>query len=200
MNPFTHGQKRHFRCLLKVLALSPLFLASPVHSESTDPLPLKGSFSLKDEQGTTRKLEDYRGSYLLVYFGYTYCPDVCPTNLGIIAQVLNTLPTGVGDHLTPLFVSVDPERDTPAQLGDYTDAFHPRLIGLTGTAEEVRQAANTFGVYYARVENPADRGHYLVDHSSSTYFIDDQGRLRDIFEHAMAPEDMRRRIVKEIQP
>ncbi|MBF0421914.1 MAG: SCO family protein [Magnetococcales bacterium] len=186
------------------ISLLPLLLITfiaTLHAETPNPLSLTGGFSLMDDQGKSKHLEDYRGSFLLVFFGYTYCPDICPTNLGIMAQALNKLPPTVSQRLIPLFISVDPERDTIKQLREYIQTFHPRLTGLTGTSAQLRQAANSFGVYFARVEtNPPNPKHYLIDHSAGTYFIDDQGRLLEIFEHQMPPETMAQRILQRMQP
>ncbi len=171
------------------------------HSGGRKPMPLKGSFALVDENGLQVTLEDYRGSFSLIFFGYTYCPDVCPTNLGIMARALNMMPEKTALKIRPLFISVDPQRDTPEHLRAFTDAFHPRLVGLTGTAEAVGRAARTFGVYYARVEtDPENADGYLVDHSANTFFLDPQGRLLEIFDHALPPEKVVRGILKHMQP
>ncbi|HAT48744.1 MAG: SCO family protein [Nitrospirae bacterium] len=201
-----HSRHRHqpWSLLSVLLALVLMFDSRPSQAGSMEPMPLKGSFSLIDEQGARKRLEDYRSTFLLVYFGYTYCPDVCPTNLEIIARVLKLLSAEDAARVTPLFVTVDPERDTPAQLKDFTAAFDPRLVGLTGTEEEIRQAAKTFAVYYAKApvdpKKTNDPKAYLVDHSSSTYLLDDAGRMVALFSHATAPEVMAKEIKKQLHP
>ena len=99
--------------------------------------PVGGPFALIDHTGTSRTERDFRGKLMLVYFGFTYCPDICPTDLQNIGLALDRL-GAVGDKVQPLFITVDPERDTPAHLADYVPMFHPRLIGLTGDAEAIR--------------------------------------------------------------
>ncbi|MBF0132569.1 MAG: SCO family protein [Magnetococcales bacterium] len=201
-----HSCHRHqpWSLLPTLLALMLVFYAIPTQAGSMEPMPLKGDFSLVDGQGARKRLEDYRGTLVLVYFGYTYCPDVCPTNLAIIAQVLKRLSAEDAARVTPLFITVDPERDTPAQLKDFTAAFDPRLVGLTGTEEEIRQAAKTFAVYYAKApmdpKKANDSKNYLVDHSSSTYLLDDAGRMVALFSHATAPEVMAAAIKKQLHP
>ncbi|MBF0444120.1 MAG: SCO family protein [Magnetococcales bacterium] len=158
---------------------------------SKHPMPIKGGFSLVDETGKNVTLKGYRGQYLLIYFGYTYCPDICPTSLGIISQALDGLTKKSLDKLLPLFISIDPERDTVEYIKEYTDMFHPRLVGLTGTVAQASRAAKTFGVYFAKAEiNPEDSTDYSVDHSSNTFFIDPKGRIIEIFGHAPQVENV----------
>ncbi|MBF0621241.1 MAG: SCO family protein [Magnetococcales bacterium] len=171
--------------------------AVPMHAASLEPMPLKGDFSLVDETGRKVSLADYRGSMLLVYFGYTYCPDVCPTNLGIIAQALDMLPKAVTDNIQPLLITVDPGRDLLVHLKEYTKAFHSSMMGLSGSEQAIAQAAKLFGVYYAKVEtDPEEPDSYLMDHSASTYFLNEQGEIVDIFDHALPAEQMVERILK----
>ena len=171
-----------------------------LHAESSEPMVLKGSFSLLDENGDRKTLADYRGSYPLIFFGYTYCPDVCPTNLGIMSEALEMLPAAIVAKLQPLFISVDPERDSLEHLKDFTEVFHPALVGLTGTLEEVAAAARTFGVYYAKAEeDPEDPEVYMVDHSANTFLLDEQGRLLAIFDHATPPKQVVKGILQHLQ-
>ena len=112
--------------------------------------PVGGPFELIDHAGRTRTERDFRGQLMLVYFGFTYCPDICPTDLQAIGLALDKLGKD-GDSVQPLFITVDPERDTPEHLAEYVPMFHPRLIGLTGGAEAIRKAADAYKVYYAKV-------------------------------------------------
>ena len=134
-------------------------------------------FLLIGPQGQAITQEDFRGRFQLISFGYTYCPDVCPTTLVDMAAVLKQLGEAAA-RLQPIFVSVDPERDTPAVLKTYTEFFDPRILGLTGTPELVSRAAQNFKVRYARVY-PADgdRSHYSVDHSAGMFLLGPQGEL-----------------------
>ena len=137
-----------------------------------------GPFTLTDTQGKRRSLEDFRGRIVLLYFGYTYCPDVCPTDLMQIAEVLARLGPKA-DQVQPLFVTFDPERDTPKHLQSYLEDFDRRLIGLTGTADELARVAKSWRVHYAKV--PMADGNYLIDHSAYTFLIDQQGRYGGVF-------------------
>ena len=117
--------------------------------------PVGGPFELIDHTGKPRTERDFRGKLMLVYFGFTYCPDICPTDLQAIGQTLDKL-GAEADSVQPLFITVDPERDTAQHLAEYVPMFHPRLIGLTGSAEAIRKAADAYKVYYAKVDPRKD--------------------------------------------
>ncbi|WP_137177361.1 SCO family protein [Roseomonas sp. AR75] len=151
-------------------------------------MALGGPFRLVDQSGKAVTEADFAGKFLLVYFGYTYCPDVCPTELGVMAHAMDALGEDAA-RVTPVFVSVDPERDTPEALADYVSRFHPRMIGLTGTPEQVAAAARAYRVYYAKVQRP-EMTQYLMDHSSFTYLVGPDGRVRALFRPETAPEAM----------
>jgi protein SCO1/2 len=148
--------------------------------------PKGGSFTLQGAAGPV-SLDDYRGKVVLLYFGYTWCPDICPTNLSIFSQVLNELESQELARVQPIFVSVDPRRDTHARLKEYTEYFHPRLIGITGSDTEVAQAAALYGVAYRAVD-PDTQENYAVDHSADTYVINPQGKLVDTLPHGTSAE------------
>lgn len=140
-------------------------------------VPIGGPFTMTDQTGKTVTDADYRGKYLLVYFGYTYCPDVCPTELGVMTQALDLLGRQ-SVNVQPVFVSVDPERDTVAHLKDYVALFHPTLVGLTGTADQVRDMARAYRVYYAKApQKDAKPDEYLMDHSSFIYLMGPNGNF-----------------------
>lgn len=145
-----------------------------------------GDFTLQSADGPVA-LHDYRGKAVLVYFGYTYCPDVCPTELASLAAGLRLLSPQEAERVAVLFVSVDPERDTPAHLKEYAAFFHPAMRGVTGTPAEVAAVAARYGVFYAR-QQADTAGGYVVDHSSETYVIDGEGRLAGRIPHAAPPE------------
>lgn len=151
-------------------------------------LTLGGPFTLTDHTGREVTERDFAGRFLLVYFGFTYCPDVCPTELGTMAAAIDAM-GAAGERVTPVLVTIDPERDTPAQLADYVSRFHPRMLGLTGTPQQVAQVARAYRVYYARAR-PRDAGDYLMDHSSFTYLVGPDGRVRQLFRPEMPPEAM----------
>ena len=150
-----------------------------------------GPFALIDHTGRPVTDQDYRGRHLLVFFGYTYCPDVCPTTLQEITTALDLLGTEASD-VAPLFISVDPERDTPQALRAYVGAFDPRITGLTGSVEQVRDVAKSYRVYFAKAE--AGEGPYLMDHSSIVYLMGRDGGYLTHFTHATSPETMASRI------
>ena len=138
-----------------------------------------GPFSLIDHAGRRRTDADFHGRLVLLYFGYTYCPDICPTDLAQIALAIDRLGSA-GDEVQPLFISVDPERDTPGVLAPYVAMFHPRLIGLTGTPEEIRAVADAYLAYYARYTPPGG-GPYLIDHTGFTYLLGRDGGYLGFF-------------------
>jgi protein SCO1/2 len=151
-------------------------------------ISLGGPFRLTDHTGRAVTEADFRRGFSLVYFGFTYCPDVCPTELGTIASALDLLGEAAR-RVTPIFITIDPARDTPAQLADYVSRFHPALIGLTGSEAEIAEIARRFRVFYARV-HPPDATEYLMDHSSFTYLVGPDFRARAIFRPNTDPEVM----------
>jgi cytochrome oxidase Cu insertion factor (SCO1/SenC/PrrC family) len=153
-----------------------------------------GPFQLVDHTGKKRTDADFRGKLLLVYFGYTYCPDICPADLLQISLALDRLGKG-GDDVQPLFISVDPERDTTAVLAQYVSSFHPRLIGLTGTPGQIRAVANSYKAYYAKY-TPPDGGVYLIDHTGFTYLMDRAGQYLGFFPPGTSAD----RMVEIIRP
>jgi protein SCO1 len=134
--------------------------------------PVGGPFTLTDQTGKQRSDTDFRGKLMIVYFGYTYCPDVCPTDLMAITQALDTLgPAAEG--VQPLFITIDPERDSKV-LADYIAAFYHSLIGLTGTADEIRKVANSYKAFYAKVQDERS-GDYSIDHTGVIYLMGRNG-------------------------
>lgn len=141
--------------------------------------PIGGPFALIDHTGTPRTDADFRGKLLLIYFGFTYCSDACPIDLQSIATALDRLGPSA-EAVQPLFITVDPEKDTPEQLKSYVAQFHPRLIGLTGTVQAIRNVERAYRVYAAKTA-PADRDDPNVDHSSFVYVVDGAGRYVGYF-------------------
>jgi len=150
---------------------------------------LGGPFQMQNQDGRTVTQADFNGQLVVGYFGFTYCPDVCPTELGSIASALDMLTPEQVARVTPMLVTVDPERDTPAQLKSYVSNFHPRMVGLTGTPEQVADMAKRFRVYYAKVTRP-EMSEYLMDHSSFIYIIGEGGRVRALLRPQSSPEDI----------
>ncbi|WP_341645860.1 SCO family protein [Thauera sp. SDU_THAU2] len=142
---------------------------------------------LTDHHGRERMLSDFKGKVVTIFFGYTQCPDVCPTALSDMSMVMQQLGAD-GDKVQVLFVTVDPERDTPALLAEYVPVFDPRFLGLYGTPEQIAEVAKDFRVFY-RKSGDLD-GHYTVDHSAGTYVFDPQGRLRLYMKHGAEPAEV----------
>lgn len=155
-----------------------------------------GDFTLVDQNGITRTQADFADKYTLIYFGFTYCPDVCPFSLQVLADALSRLPEDQRAVFQPLLISVDPERDTPQVLAQYVDspAFPANLTGLTGSPEQIRAAAEAYRVYYARVEDPDSAAGYTMDHASLIYLMDGEGEFVDVFPHHATPEDIAARL------
>jgi protein SCO1/2 len=133
-----------------------------------------GPFSLEDGNGKPVTDRDFRGQYLLVYFGYTFCPDVCPTTLSAVADAMDKL-GAAGGRVRPLFITVDPARDTPAVVKQFAAAFGPNITGLTGTPEEIARVAKEYHVYYAEHRTGPGPNDYSMDHSSILYLMDPKG-------------------------
>ncbi len=146
-----------------------------------------GPFTLENAQGQAVTDRNFRGKYMLVYFGYTYCPDVCPTTLQSIANAMDAMGPKAA-QVVPIFITVDPWRDTPAVVGRYAAAFSPRLVGLTGTPEEIAKVEREYHVYAAKHET-GNGGEYSMDHSSVIYLMDRDGRFVAPVEEG-APQQM----------
>jgi protein SCO1/2 len=138
-----------------------------------------GPFELIDQTGKRRTDAEFRGKLMIVYFGYTRCPDICPADLMQISLTIDKLGPA-GKDVQPLFISVDPERDTASILADYVSAFNPRLIGLTGTPEQIRAVVDSYKAYYAKYV-PPDGGAYLIDHAGFIYLIGRSGEYLGFF-------------------
>jgi cytochrome oxidase Cu insertion factor (SCO1/SenC/PrrC family) len=156
--------------------------------------PIGGPFDLLDHGGQRRTDADFRGKFVLLYFGYTHCPDVCPTELQSLSLALDLLGPA-GDSVQPLFITIDPERDTPSHLADYVTAFHPRLVALTGPGPAVRKVALAYKVYFAR-NSAAHRGDYALDHTGFIYLVGKDGRYLGFLPPGSSPEQ----IVEVVRP
>lgn len=152
--------------------------------------PIGGAFELHDQHGRAVTQQSFEGRWLLVFFGFTRCADICPTTLMQIAKVLD----GLGERsaaIQPLFISLDPERDTPEVLAAYTHFFDPRIVGLTGSPEQVRQVADAYGVYFRKVPMGDT---YMLDHTGAVYLMSPNGELASLISLQMAPADAVREI------
>ena len=147
-----------------------------------------GPFELIDHTGTTFTDRDLAGDYALIYFGYTYCPDVCPTELGQIAAAIDELGAD-GARVRPVMITIDPERDTPEVLAEYVPLFHERFVALTGAKAEILGVAQAYRVLFRKFEDPTYTD-YLMDHSSFVYLLAPDGKVVGMFRYGTAPEEM----------
>jgi protein SCO1/2 len=155
--------------------------------EGLKPAAIGGEFSLIDQDGHRRHAADFRGRFMLVYFGYSYCPDVCPTTLTMMADALDKLGP-LSDRIVPVFITIDPARDTPKVLKDYLKSFGPRFVGLTGDAKAVAAAAKAYRVYYKK--QPLKGGGYAMDHSSLIYLMGPDGRFLTDYDESLGADGM----------
>lgn len=158
-----------------------------------------GPFTLTGPDGKRISDTDFRGKYMLVYFGYTFCPDICPASLQAMSEALDLL-GAQADKVQPIFITVDPSRDTPEQMADYVNGFDPRFIGLSGSPRDTAKAAKAYRVYYARVESadPSDE-YYLIDHSAYIYLMGPDGAFIRVFSYGTSPQDMAKDIAKVLK-
>lgn len=147
-----------------------------------------GAFRLTDHTGQTVTDEDFRGRFMLISFGYGFCPDICPTALQTMSVAIDLLGPD-GEQVQPIFITIDPERDTVDFMADYVASFHPRLVGLTGTKAETDKTADLFRVYHAKVEGGAP-DEYLMDHSAFIYLMGPDGAFLEIYRHAATPDEL----------
>ena len=176
----------------------------PNYQQSTQTggnVPIGGPFTLVGEGDKVVTDRDFRGAYMVVYFGYTYCPDVCPSSLSAVGGALDLLGKQA-KRFKPVFISVDPERDSPEHLAEYVKHFHPSMVGLTGTKAQVDAVAKEYRVYYAKVVekdkdgNPKPDDDYLMDHSSITYVMAPDGKFMTHFGHGTSAEDMAKKLAE----
>lgn len=146
-----------------------------------------GSFALTNHLDQPVTDQDFMGKYMIVYFGYTYCPDVCPMDIQIMADSLRFLSPEQLEQISPVFVTIDPERDTVDVMAEYVNYFHKDLVGLTGTREQIEVIKKAFRVYAAKADDSRD---YLLNHTAYTYFMDKDGSLLQHFNHGVEPEQM----------
>jgi protein SCO1/2 len=174
-----------------LIAVVPRFLET-----APDGPAIGGHFSLIDQNGRTVSDADFRGKLMLIYFGYTFCPDVCPTTLGNIAQAYDLLSPNEQSQVVPIFITVDPERDTVDQIAQYVDAFSPAFVGLTGSPEQITPVLKEFRVYARKVETKD--ANYSVDHSSILYVMGKDGKYAAHFTGEAGPKDIAAGLKKQL--
>jgi len=153
--------------------------------QSPQPAP---DFDLNTANGQTISLSDYKGKLVMLYFGYTFCPDVCPTSISKLAESMDIL-SKQADDVQVIMISVDPERDTPEMLSEYMSFFHPSFIGVTGSPDEIAEVATLYGIYYQAHEGTQATG-YLVDHTASVMVIDQNGYLKLVYPYTTPGQDV----------
>jgi protein SCO1/2 len=184
--------------IVTTLLIWAIFIWNPAPGGTATPAtPTGGDFTLHSATGPI-SLTELRDKVVLLYFGYTSCPDICPTSLTLMSIALSQLSTEESAQVRGLFVSVDPERDTPQRLAQYSSHFHPNISGITGSPAEVAEVARLYGAVYQRAEGDTALG-YTIDHSSVTYLIDPQGRLTMTLPHGTTPGAILQQIRRLLQ-
>jgi protein SCO1/2 len=167
-------------------------------SREATKIQIGGPFELVDHWGEKVSDADYKGEYTLIFFGYTFCPDVCPTTLSNISTMLDIL----GDEaatMNVLFITVDPERDRPEYLKEYLEYFHPAIVGLSGDPNQIKKVAKAYGVYYAKAQQEdSEPDDYFMDHTSLVFLMDRQGEYVAHFSHKTEPDIMAKKIKEHL--
>jgi protein SCO1/2 len=161
-----------------------------------------GPFALTDQNGQRRTSDSFRGRYMLIYFGFTFCPDICPTELATMTQGLMAFEAqnpALAARIQPIFITVDPDRDTPDVLKTYVANFHPRFVGLTGTPADIEAVKAAYRVFAQKVDPQANPQNYLVDHSSLIYLMNPQGEYVTHFGMGTAPDEMATRLADVVR-
>jgi len=191
--------------VLTIVSVSPISLSA---AEISPPDQAKlnkygqhgGPFSLIDQTGKAVRDSDFKGKYMLVFFGYTFCPDICPTAMQTVSDSLDLL-GDVGQDIQPIFITLDPERDTSKVLADFTSNFSPRIIALTGDRQAINALAKDYGVKFERDETAVQSGdpYYLINHSVATYVMNREGRFLVFFPAGVSAQDMARNLRKIVK-
>lgn len=185
---------------LLVASLGGLYLSqlvdrpgSTVSTSNSGRALVGGPFQLTAHDGTTVTEKSFPEEFKLIFFGFTFCPDVCPTELQVMSSALDLLGEEAA-QVRPILITVDPERDTVETMAAYVQHFHPKLVGLTGTVDQISETARTFRVYYQKVEDPGSASEYTMDHSSIVYLMDREGVFVTHFGAATPPDQMAEKI------
>ena len=180
-------------CILASAPLAANEAAEPSPTELIEGLlsgraPVGGPFELTDQTGHRRTDADFHGKLVVLYFGYTYCPDVCPTELQSLSLALDKL-GAAAEAVQPVFITVDPERDTPARLAEFVSSFHPGLIGLTGSLADIKKTAIAYRTFFAK-NSAATPGDYSVDHTGFIYLVGKDGRYQGFLPPGVSPDEI----------
>ncbi|HRD74782.1 MAG TPA: SCO family protein [Hyphomicrobiaceae bacterium] len=169
-------------------------LFNPVRTVVTGAATIGGPFTLTDHTGKRVTDQDFRGRYMLVFFGFIFCPDICPGSLQVMTEAMERIGPKQAGKITPLFISVDHERDTPAELKEYVKSFHPRLVGLTGSATDIAAAAKAYRAIYRRVADQKSKAGYTIDHTTFFYLMGPDGKFITHFTHGVLPDVLAKRL------
>lgn len=173
-----------------VTAIVSLFLIGNDSDEPQSGLHNSGDFTLQSSSGPV-SLSQFRGQVVLLFFGYTHCPDICPTTMTNVATAMDQLNEAERNRVQPLFITVDPERDTVEHLSKYVGFFHPKLIGLSGSRDAIKRVAGSYSVEFFRDDlTEAGSGNYLINHSTHLFLIDGNGEVADIMSSNTLPQDI----------
>lgn len=173
------------------------------HMPATQPVKTSGAaliggeFALTDQHNASYTHEDLNGQYSLVFFGFTHCPDMCPTALSNITLALDAMPVETAEKIVPILITVDPERDTPEVMKAYAENFHPSLVALSGSPERIAQAATSFKVFH-QIADPSVED-YMVNHSGYIYVMNPQGEYESHFNHTTPPEEIAAKMQQLVQ-
>jgi cytochrome oxidase Cu insertion factor (SCO1/SenC/PrrC family) len=183
-----------------IFAGTAYYFVNPSHTpRGTGTALVGGPFTLTDQTGKKVTQKDFLGHYMLVFFGYTYCPDVCPTELQVMSAALDSLGSKA-DKIQPIFITIDPQRDTPEVMKQYVANFYPRLTGLTGSPEEIATVAKAYRVYYSKIDGKSGAANYLMDHSSIVYLMDTNGTFLKHFTYTTDAAELATAIEAAIEP
>jgi cytochrome oxidase Cu insertion factor (SCO1/SenC/PrrC family) len=172
-------------------------LGKKTHTQQ-DAALVTADFSLQTADNKTVTHTDLRGKYMLVYFGFTHCPDICPTTLLLMSNVVNQL-EDAAQKIQPIFISVDPERDTPKLAAEYASNFGKGFLGLSGTPEDVKHAADSFKVFYSKVEDKGSALGYVVDHSGFIYLMGPNGEYVAHFASTVSEAELKKELQRNVQ-
>ena len=166
------------------------------HTIASGQIVVGGPYALTNQDGKPRSSTDFSGKYQLIYFGYTFCPDVCPTTLAVMAAALDKM-GAAQDRIVPVFITIDPARDKPSVLKKYLAAFGPRFVGLTGTQEQIAQAEKEYRVFAKKQQ--LQNGNYSMDHSSVIYLMGPNGKLVSFYDGAASPDDLAKDLKNKLE-
>lgn len=183
-----------------LIAVGAVMQRSEIETAASGQAAIGGPFRLTDQNGERVAAKDFQGRWMLVYFGYTFCPDICPTTLATMTAALGELPQDLAEQVVPVFITVDPERDTVEQLKEYAPLFSDRLVALTGTDAEIKAAARAYKVYFSKAPGAGSGEDYAVDHSGFVYLMGPDGSYQTHFSHNASAEEMATRIQELMQP